>query len=387
MPSHDFQDGPGIDRLSGLDGDVFVIAKRTSSLRDVRGALLELAYVLHDEDVRSRGSREPPLLPATGLLVLSDSKVHERTLQRELQQFQSIIDAALRGRLHAVLAPGGAGLEADRMPAGLPPALAPLVAGLVARDRGQVVRGGRVTKSMVKAAMLAAYAAVAPQEQPASVADLQRVTRASYPTVAGALKELAGRRALDDSGVRLNPPDPDLWRSIATGLVADRRTRRYVDPTGQAMRPERMLVLLERLLGQRIPGREAAGPGGLPMAVSGVLGAKRLYPGLDITSAMRLDLCVFDADDGFVRQLDPGLVRTEDPLAKAALVLHFTRDVRPPPLRRNSEEANFVESGADEPVFRIEPASAVDCFADLLEMGYAREAREFALAMTSRGGG
>jgi len=153
------------------------------------------------------------------------------------------------------------------------------------------------------------------------------------------------------------------------------------------MRPERMLVLLERLLGQRIPGREAAGPGGLPMAVSGVLGAKRLYPGLDITSAMRLDLCVFDADDGFVRQLDPGLVRTEDPLAKAALVLHFTRDVRPPPLRRNSEEANFVESGADEPVFRIEPASVVDCFADLLEMGYAREAREFALAMTSRGGG
>jgi hypothetical protein len=386
MPSRDFNDVSGLARLSGPDGPVFVIAKRTSSLRDVRGALLELAFALRDDDVRLSNSQESIPLPARGVLVLSESKVHERTLQRELEQFQAVVNAALRDRLHAVLATDVAGTAAARLPAGLPQALAPLVSGLVTRERAQAARGGRVTKSVVKATLLAAHATGTPEDQPTSMADLQRVTGASYPTVAGALKELAGRRALDDSGVRLNPPDPDLWRSIASGLAADRRTRRYADRTGQAMRPERMLTLLERLFRRRVAGRQADEPVDLPVAVSGVLGAKRLYPGLDITSAMRLDLGVFDGDDGFVRQLDPGLVLTEDPLDKPVLVLHFTRDVRPPSLRRNREEANSAGPAADEPVFRIEPASAVDCYADLLEMGYAREAREFALAMTSRRG-
>jgi len=37
------------------------------------------------------------------------------------------------------------------------------------------------------------------------------------------------------------------------------------------------------------------------------------------------------------------------------------------------------------PKLGLRPASAVDCYADLLKMGYAAEARDFAVALTRHG--
>ena len=362
--------------LESDESNVLVMTKRTNTMRDVRSALLGLAYALSEDDER-RG-HDNARLPAVAVFVLVDSRVQGASLESELRRFRTVVTQDLGRRIFAVVAGERGKLDVRKLPPRAPAHLVGYISDLIKKRDDPALRASRVTRQTVKALMLESYlaGAVNVEQLPASVADLQRATGASYPTVARALKELAAKRAMAEGGVQLLRPDPDLWWTIAEGLAAERRVRRFIDPTKQAVRPEQLLAMLVRLREKhqaKQTGRDLAAG----IAVGGVLGAKMLYPGLDITAALRLDLCVYDGDESFVRELDPGLQPTEDLKARPVLVLHHTCDVR---------LIVPTDAGRGRTAGELSAASAVDCYADLLEIGYAGEARDFALAMTRRAG-
>jgi hypothetical protein len=132
-----------------------------------------------------------------------------------------------------------------------------------------------------------------------------------------------------------------------------RKVVRYTDPTGEGRNPG---ALASRLLTLRQKG--VAGKA----AISGVLGATRFFPDLDIAAAPRLDVSVYDGDNRSVSKLDAGLVVVDDPKRKATVVLHLQRDCRPD------------ETVAKEP----DLAARLDCLADLGQMGLQSQARGFA---------
>lgn len=149
---------------------------------------------------------------------------------------------------------------------------------------------------------------------------------------------------------------PLALRKLADEHAAARKSVHFVDPTGNARMPSAMA---DRLLSLR------SKPGAGKVAISGVLGALRYFPDLNITAAPRLDLSVYDGDQRFVAKLDAGLLRTNGHNRKPALVLHLQRDCRPPEIVQKEPEL----------------AARLDCLADLEDMGLQAEAEEFAYGL------
>ena len=78
-------------RWVGPGGDILVEVTRTNNARDLRGALLALAFALRKE------------VPTTkGLLVLADSKLSAGRLAGELDQFRSIVKDEVGNKIHLV---------------------------------------------------------------------------------------------------------------------------------------------------------------------------------------------------------------------------------------------------------------------------------------------
>jgi len=365
--------------MATANSEVILEVKHSSNVRDLRAGLLSLAYALIESDqVRPGPSHEGA--PARALYALIDSRLVESRLQAELEMFRSLIGHDLGSRIFAALLSNDGGIRGDMPPA--PTDFVERLSRLAREERSGKRPNARASRALVKAILLEASLADPNYADglPRSLADLQRLSGASYPTVAVAVRELVAARALvsEKAPLRLIAPGPDVWRAVAAGVAAERRTARFVDPSRQAHAEGLLSMLMklrERLLSAR-GGRDLA----LSIGVSGVVGAKMRYPGLDISRPLRLDLCVYDGDDSFVRELDPGLVASTSPKSSPVLVLHHTRDVRARCNAVDARHGNVMASG--EVIGGLRLSSVVDCYTDLLDMGYAGEAREFALAMT-----
>jgi hypothetical protein len=195
-----------------------------------------------------------------------------------------------------------------------------------------------------------------------SAANLRRITGASYPTVAAALQELERLSALvpEDKGYAYASNLAwGAWQRMAEMHSAIRKTIRFTDPGGLSRTPYEMA---KRLISLQSKGSALA------VGIGGVLGAEQYYPDLDITAALRLDLCVYDGDVGFVREIDAGLVQSADPNAKAVLVVHLAHDI-------SHRRSQFIGRKI---------ASVIDCLADLLEIGYQAEAADFIRVMQAK---
>ena len=197
---------------------------------------------------------------------------------------------------------------------------------------------------------------------PVTIKHLQEVCDVSYPTVAAVLKELTQKGWLEDTGergVRLRPLTVGEWMELAQDHARLRKSQLFTDSTGQSA-PEQMARRLARLQASKKLPRS--------VRVGGVLGATGHFPALDITAAPRLDISV-DADRArVVALIDAGLQPKTRPEQRVALAVHVTR-----------------EPFGDEPGPESEPrlASELECLADLIEMGYKREASEMARHMES----
>ena len=327
-------------RWSGPGGDILVELKHTSNVRDLRDALLALAYRLEREGGNT-----------LGLCVLVKTRFAEQRLQEELARFRTVVRPGLGEKIFL------AALGHDGRFSGTLPPDCPEPEGLLKQLVPRALGVGRVSRQAVKAFLVECWLdGLGPQ----SLASLGRETGASYPTVVAALADLRALGVLREdggSGAALREPKWEAWRRLAESQAADRKIMRFVDPSGVARLPSQLASRLQSLQGKGLAHS---------VRIGGVLGALALYPELDITAAPRLDLSVYDDDIDFMRRIDAGLRPSDDPDAKAAVVLHLSR--KPNLSAHDGRRGRYA-------------APALDCLADLLEMGYQAEARDFAHAL------
>ncbi|MBS0448123.1 MAG: hypothetical protein JSR59_19500 [Proteobacteria bacterium] len=321
--------------------DVLVEIRRTNTARDVREGLLALAY-----EVQSTSR------PSTGVCVIVDSRLSSKRLADELDRFRSIARAEVARSIFLV----GAKTQHEFFIDGeLPEHSNVFMQALQAaiHEQTAVRSASRVTRQQVKAVLVERLLSGLP---PVTLGALRRLTGTSYQTASAALSELehlgvvTGER---DGPIPLHGLRPVALMKLAEEHALARKPVRYTDPTSEGRMPS---ALANRLLSLRQKGVTAKA------AISGVLGATRYFPGLNITAAPRLDLSVYDGDIRFMSKLDAGLVVVDDPKRKATVVLHLQRDCRP------------NEMLAQEP----DLAARLDCLADLEQMGLQAEARDFA---------
>jgi hypothetical protein len=286
--------------------DVLVEIRRTHTARDVREGLLALAYAVQ---LTSH--------PSAGVCVIIDSRLSSKRLANELDRFRSIARPEIAQRIFLVRAETQRVFYVDgELPEHSDAFMRALQTAI--HEETVTVAASRVTRQQVKAVLVERSLGGLP---PVTLAELR----------------LAEEHALA------------------------RRLVRYVDPTGEGRMPSALANRLQSLSQKGVVGR---------VAISGVLGATRYFPNLDITAAPRLDVSVYDGDVRFVSKLDAGLVVADDPKRKALVVLHLQRDCRPDELR-----AQAPDLGA-----------RLDCLADLEQMGLQAEAREFAHQLCKEAG-
>jgi hypothetical protein len=184
----------------------------------------------------------------------------------------------------------------------------------------------------------------------------------TYPTVASAL-EMLGKYLIrhSDRRVELKAFPKDEWFRLVVNADKVRQTLRFADYSGQPRSVESLFARLQKLQLEDV-------------AIAGVLGARRLYPALDLIGTPRLDLTIHcrarEPDIGFLRQLDPALkpAAREEP---ARLVIHLLRYPH-----------RFSETDADGILW----ADPVECLLDLHEMRLESQALEFLQALTPKAG-
>ena len=329
--------------------DVLVEIRRTSTARDVREGLLGLAYAV-DSAARQ----------ATGLCVIVDSRLSNARLVAELNRFRTIVRPEVAERIHLAAARTGPELHLEGDVPEYPLAFTQALYAALQEEAGGA-KSARVTRQQVKAVLVErALCGLAPL----TLAELRRQTGASYQTASAALTELSQLNVVSgerDGPIALSGLRPQVLRKLADEHAAARKQIRYADPSGLGRPPSAMA---NRLLSLQSKGLAAK------VALSGVLGATRLFPDLNITAAPRLDLSVYGGDLRFVAKLDAGLVNADTTQRKPLLVLHVQRDCRP------------LESVQREPGL----AARLDCLADLEQLGLQAEAEAFAheLCATAR---
>lgn len=318
---------------------------KTSSMRDVRDALLSLAYLLYGQPERN-----------SAVCVVVESRLTVQTLADELERFRAVVSPDISSRVHFLV----------RRKAGVPRFAGSLdlcasavdftswLAATVEREAAGSFTLQLPARQVVIAAL--AHFRVS-NEPPVTIKKLQDVCRVSYPTVAAVIRKLEERgwlEAADERGVRLRPLADDEWMELAQDHARLRKTYEFTDPTGTSS-PEQLVKRLARLQ------KDAKLP--RSVRVGGVIGASRHFPDLDITAPLRLDLSIETDPSNVAAMLDAALQPKRKPEEKVAVALHVTRDDLF--FRSNNIEADW--------------ASELECLADLVEIGYTREAREMAM--------
>jgi DNA-binding MarR family transcriptional regulator len=308
-----------------------VEVKATHNLRDIRGTLLALAYLLTEEAPSKQA-----------VCVLVGSKITQERLAAELEMFRTVVNPALGMRVHLAQVTGDqvVGLRSPGR------GFAEWLHELVRKETATVGRPNS-SQQAVLTYLLRSWLATG---RPQTTASIQEAVGASYPTVAAMLKELDGDGLLtrsSDRRVALRSPSPSQWRKWIAANASIRKSVRFIDPAQMARTPESMAKRLFRLQRHDV-------------AVGGVLGAKHYFPDLNITGSIRLDLTVHGAHLDFIGKLDPGLVETEDRQAKAPVVVHFAHGPEPSFLR---DDAGVW-------------ADPLECVTDLHELGLDEQADE-----------
>lgn len=327
-------------RWIGPDGDCLIEIKRTNNARDLRGALLALAYALEKE-----------LVSAQAILVLTQSKLSTARLREELNQFRNIVKDGVGKRVHLV----AFGEDIDRMKGALPQFnddLALFIHDLVRHDT--VTQGGRVSRVFVQSLVVDRW--LQGRSMTSSLEVLVE-SKASKPTVVAALDHLTKLNVItgDFGDFAVQPPSWDAWQSLALELKSERKAVYFSDPSGLARGPSALLNRLNDVVDR------ASQP--LDVALSGVMATYHFYEHLNITAPPRLDLSVYDGNTKFVRKLDAGLVEVKNVRVHAPLVLHLGRRLR-------------TQSASRAP--GVAEASPLECMADLLDIGLVAEAQDFA---------
>jgi hypothetical protein len=185
----------------------------------------------------------------------------------------------------------------------------------------------------------------------------------SYPTTATVIKALTDQGLLNvrkDRSVELKYFPVNQWRTWIASGSDSRKSARFIDISGQPLRPSSLIKRLKL----NLPERE-------DIAISGIEGARFHYPDLDLSGSLRLDLVLHGnhkADLSFVKMIDPGLKLTDNPFANADLVVHFM----------DRPETHFVLHGD------LLIADPLECLADLYDMKLDQQADQMLYFLSAR---
>lgn len=319
------------------------------TLRDLRGNLMGLAYVLgksHDPEERA-------------LCVLTDTKITPERLKAEMSMLNNVLRADIASRIAVIQHFSDGRIGAGH---GLAQVLADhqfshWVEELVRHEGSRPGMPGATQQSVFSLLILNWLK----HEGALTRSAIQAAAGASYPTVANVLTRLQGMGILEersDKRVELKRFPWEEWSRWLIARQTDRKTIVFTSPGGQSRTPEDMARRLSRL------GRD-------DIAIGGVMGAKHYFAKLDISGSVRLDLTVQgtekSVDMGFIRQLDAGLVRTTEPGATGVIAVHFL----------GTRTESMFERGEDGTLW----ADPVECLADLYELHLDAQAQEMLHAL------
>ncbi len=326
-----------------MDGDALIEVKRgVAGVRNVRAALMQLAYDLSEKPVRIRG-----------FLVLPDTSITIDRLRDEWMRCIPVIHGNLLNRMNLC-----AGRD-DRF-VGIPDELHENTQKLLAKylpSRGPEARSARRDASFVVLKVLFHHwltegGAVTTQW-------LGDTAGYSYPTVANAVAGLGSliQRQSDRRIFLRWLPRAQLARMVALSDTA-RGSVRFAERSNQPRTPEEHLHRLETL---RVHQN---------LAVGGVLGARHYFPELDLVGTPTLDLSQHGGgrhpDLRFIEKLDPALKRVDDPLEPATVVVHQVGHAK----------SFFIKR--DEGLRWADP---VECLLDLFEANLEAQAHQFLKAL------
>jgi len=334
----------------GHNGQIHVEVKKTNSVRDVHGAFMALAYVLAGEPSEN-----------IAVCVCTETRLSEARLDEELARFRQVVHPAIANRIHFLLDKSHPQRNAAAFRGSMTGAPSEFY-GWLAEMLASEILNGHTPQLPARQIVVATLAQLCLwNASPVTVKHLQETCRVSYPTVAAVLRDLSVKGWLEDSderGVRMRYLSSGEWIELARDHARLRKLHLFTDPTGLNT-PEQMVKRLARLQG--------VGKLSKSVRVGGVMGAFSHFPALDITAAPRLDLSV-DADPAQVAALlDAGLRPKVKPEQRVALAVHVTR---------NLSVMTDKESRPQGPW-----AGELECLADLVEMGFTREASEMACHM------
>lgn len=253
-------------------------------VRDLRAAVAQLALYARDPQVQR------------AILLVRDARMSNTGIREEWQQILSILVPGITRKLELIALLGDT-------PVLLPENiyLRDLAHRVGATSRQSLPRPDRSFEVM--RVLLTRWLQ---NQGPISLKALGEQTGLSHPTVR---KGLADLDVEQDRGVVLRKFPQAAWSRLLAMAPLVRQTQAFVDQSGRGADPHGLLRRLAR-----------CPPMGV--AVAGVAAAHHWHPGFDLEGLPRLDLSVHQAEDDFVRRLDPALVLAP-PGAPPVLVLHI----------------------------------------------------------------
>lgn len=344
-------------RWESPSGPILVDVKRTNSMRDVRGALLALAYRVRSEASTSRA-----------VCVLVDTRLSQGRLQEELQRLRGVLHPEIADSVHFLVGKGVRGHDRVMFSGSFDNVSNDFRAWLEALVTTERLHS-HTPQLPARQVVVATLAQLRLWNQPpVTLKHLQQTCGVSYPTVATVLKELTDKGWLENSderGVRLRHLTVGEWMELARDHAKQRKVHLFIDPTGQSS-PEQLAKRLARL--------QSANKLPRSVRIGGVLGAARHFPALDITAAPQLNLTVEADPIRVAEMLDAGLRPKTRAEQRIALAVHVARD----PWVITDKGTTTQGTWAGE----------LECLADLIEMGFVREASEMAhhMELTNKNG-
>ena len=280
------------------------------SFRNLRAALLQLAYYLSETDDEQ------------GILVLVNPRITEVALRKEWELLERTLRPSVAKRLVLAVRRDS---EIHAVAGTLEPRLTKrLLAGVDEEARARPHRAPQSADAILQVLLNEWFQ----RSGPMTTQWLMQAVGCSYPTAANALRRLGPWiRRLADRRFELRGFPADAWMRLISNRDQAHPTLRYVDRSGQLRAPAALLRRASRL------GRD-------DLAVGGVIAARHYYPDLDLRGTPRLDLTLHSpdgrADLSFVEDIDPALERANGREESATLAVHVLR--RQGPFFQNAGE-------------------------------------------------
>ena len=314
------------------------------SFRNLRAALLQLAYYLTDEPDKH------------GVLLLVNPRITEEALQKEWQSVERTLHPAIVGRLALMVRKEAEIIKiAGTLHPGFEKNLVDDIKKLLSDEINQKTHAKRYrAPRSLDAILLVLLNQWLMRKGPMTTKWLMQAVGCSYPTAANALRRMQHViKHFPDRRFQLWGFPTEEWQRIVSDRDAAHPTLHYADRSGQPRNTESLL-------------RRASALNRDDIAVGGVIAARYYYPNLNLRGTPRLDLTVHNlegrADLSFIEELDPALERISGKDEPAILAIHV--------LRRQA--SLFEPTGDDLP--RVDPVLTL---LDLYDARLELQAKDF----------